>query len=319
MNNKKILVVFTGGTIGSVIENSIIHTDNNTKFTLLNLYKTSLNAHTVEFDTIQPLNLLSENSHPRAWTILIESIEMQLTQTNYDGIIVTHGTDTLAYAANALHFYFSDLPIPLLLVSSDYSLDDEKANGLTNFSYAVDYIVKEKTAGVFVPYQNRNQDVTLHLGENLTCSPQLSSDFFSVSLLNKSDKTTQKFNLKPCFSEKILLIRPYPALNYSHCNLQGVDAVLHDLYHSGTACMTEKWDDCFSLLNFIERCQNEQVAIYLAPALRLENTYESTHILVNKGAMMLWDRTIENAFVKLAFAYGNFFDTTTIHEFLNQN
>lgn len=316
---KKILVVFTGGTIGSSIHNGAIDTDEKTAFLLLEKFEQRSPESNVNFTTLQPYQILSENLAPRVWTTLISAIE-NATPQNYDGIIVTHGTDTLAYSAAALSLYFHALNVPIFLVSSHLPLSNEAANGLDNFSFAVEKIVTENLSGVFVPYCNPNEaTVMLHNAARLTCSPQLSSDFFSVANVNTMPKTVFELPLKPQFSERILLIKPYPSLNYAHFDLKNVDAVLHDLYHSGTACTTEQWGENHSLLNFIARCKSENVPTYLAPALKSADAYQSTLELVNSGATMLWNMTLETAFVKLSLAYGNFSDETLVVSLMRQN
>jgi L-asparaginase/Glu-tRNA(Gln) amidotransferase subunit D len=316
---KKILVVFTGGTIGSSINNGAIDTDEKTSFLLLNQFKQRYPQTNVAFTTLQPYQILSENLSVKVWTTLILAIE-QATPQNYDGIIVTHGTDTLAYTAAALGFYFHSLNIPIFLVSSHFPLSNENANGLDNFSFAVEKIMTENLTGAFVSYRNPSEtSVTLHKATRLICSPQLSSDFFSIADINLNPKTIFNAPLKPQFSERILMIKPYPALNYEHFDLTNVDAVLHDLYHSGTACTTSQFGENKSLLNFIKRCQAQNIAVYLAPVLKSENAYQSTLELNLCGATMLWDMTIEAAYVKLSLAYDNFSDEKAIALFMQQN
>lgn len=314
---KNILVIFTGGTIGSSVHQGTIDTDENTAFLLLQQFKQRQSQINVKFITHQPYQILSENLSPRIWTTLIAEIE-NANLNVYDGIIVTHGTDTLAYTAAALSLYFHELNVPIFLVSSHLPLNNPQANGLDNFCFAVEKIVTEKLTGVFVPYRNpNNAHVTLHKGSHLTCSPQLSSDFFSVAEVSSVLNVDFKMPLQPRFSERILLIKPYPSLNYNYLNLDNVEAVLHDLYHSGTACTTSEWGKNHSLLTFIDRCKQENVPIYLAPALKSADAYQSTLELVDAGAIMLWNLTLETAFVKLSLAYGNFQNLTTINSFLN--
>jgi L-asparaginase len=316
---KKILVVFTGGTIGSSVNNGVIDTDEKTSFLLLAQFKQRYSQVNVTFTTIQPYQILSENLVPKVWSTLITAIENENPQ-NYDGIIITHGTDTLAYTAAALGFYFHTLNIPIFLVSSHSPLSNENTNGLDNFSFAVEKIMTESLTGVFVPYRNPSEKiVTLHKSTRLNCSPQLSNDFFSVSGENTASKTIFDIPLKPQFSEKILLIKPYPALNYDYFDLKNVEAVLHDLYHSGTACTTAQWGKNKSLLHFINRCNTQNVAVYLAPVLKLNSFYQSTFELSRCEATTLWNISIEAAYVKLSLAYGNFADETTIVSFIRQN
>jgi len=336
---KNILVVFTGGTIGSVATGGTINTEGNTSFKLIRLFQQQYNDHPqIHFDTIQPLQILSENLAPCAWKTIIEAIEAARPD-QYDGIIVTHGTDTLAYTACALSFYFNAARIPILLVASDYPLDHPKANGVENFICAVEFILQTcpepcrrvNRAGVFVPYRNQQQTTQLHHGARLTCSLQLSGDFFSVqtksymqfenrqfSLLNPPAKQTLTLStpLKAEFSERILMIKPYPGLNYSQFNLENVDAVLHDLYHSGTACASLQWGENYSLVEFIKRCKKHGVTVYLAPAIKSADAYQSTQVLIEQGAEIIWNMSLEAAYVKLLLAYGNFADQQEIMDFM---
>jgi L-asparaginase len=336
---KKILVVFTGGTIGSAVTDGNINTSGDTASKLLTLF----NAHdaypgTVTFDTITPVNILSENLEPVAWQLMIVAIE-SVDLSQYYGIILTHGTDTLAYTACALSYYFHQLPIPLLLVSSDYPLSNPNGNGLANFICAVDFIRQAIAVGVFVPYRNQGKQMHIHLGSRLTCSVQLTGDFYSIGNRiflayhegefyspDSKQKSIQvnatvhdKLRLSPKFSSRILMIKPYPGLDYSHVNLDEVDAVLHDLYHSGTACSTAQWGDRHSLVAFINRCRRENLPVYLAPALNTENAYQSTRELIDNGAIMIWNMSIEAAYVKLTIAYGNYSKEAAILDFIKSD
>jgi len=331
---KNILVVFTGGTIGSVATGGTINTDSSTAFKLIRLFHEHYGNHPeIHFDTIQPLQILSENLAPAVWKTLITAIETARPE-QYDGIIITHGTDTLAYTACALSFYFNAAKIPMLLVSSDYPLDHPKANGLENFICAVEFILQKNEPGVFVPYRNQQQMTQLHQGIRLACSLQLSGDFFSVqdksymqfenrrfSLVNPPAQRSPAQNtpLKADFSEGILMIKPYPGLDYTRFNLDGVDAVLHDLYHSGTACASLQWGENHSLLEFIKRCGKQGITVYLAPAVKSADAYQSTQALAEQGAKIIWNMSIEAAYVKLLLAYGNFDDQQEIMDFLNED
>jgi len=337
----KILLVFTGGTIGSTVSEGTIDTSGNAPFKLLHLFEQHYPEHQqLHFDTLQPLQILSENLAPTAWTTIIIAIE-KADPSQYDGIIITHGTDTLAYSAAAVSFYFHALKLPILLVSSNYPLDDERANGLENFICAVEFIRQQIATGVYVPYRNPQQAMQVHKGTRLTCSLQLSGDFFSVqgnSAMQFEQGTFEKITpirlrsrqaanlnglntaaVKPNFSDQILMIKPYPGLDYRHFNLSQTGAVLHDLYHSGTACASLQWGEQHSLIEFIKHCKEEGVAIYLAPAIHSPDAYQSTLTLLEHGAQMLWNMSIEAAYVKLALAYGNFIDQQQILAFVEND
>jgi L-asparaginase len=330
---KNILLVFTGGTIGSQLSGDTINTDGKAGFKLLQRFaEQDPKPDSVSFKTLQPLQILSENLHPSHWPQIIAAIEAE-DLSQIDGIIVTHGTDSLAFSAAALGLYFNALTIPLLLVSSDLPLDNPQANGVANFLCAVEFIRQLGLAGVFVPYRNPGHVMQIHLGSRLSSCLPLSSDFISVQsqawmrfedgrfqpLQDLELGTRSPIALKPDFSKRILLVRPYPGLDYSAYNLDSVDAVLHDLYHSGTACASGAVGEQYSLVEFVKRCAGRGIKIYLAPALYSESAYASTRELLDCGAEMIWNTSLEAAYAKLLLAYGNFETPQAISAYLVRN
>ena len=325
-----ILLVFTGGTIGSQARAGTIDTSNNAAYQLIQQFQQhDAQSAAVTFTTLQPLQILSENLHPQAWHTVIAAIERH-DLSQFDGIIVTHGTDTLAFTAACFAEYFRALPIPLLLVSSNLPLDNPNANGVHNFLCALAFIRQQRLPGVFVPYQNPGQCMQLHLGSRISSCLPLSSDFISVQsqafmqfangqFNSAAIKPVSLNNLPPLAARfgRVLLIRPYPGLDYSHFQLNDVDVVLHDLYHSGTACVSNQWGQSHSLIAFSKRCQQLDKALYLASALYSEETYSSTRELLANGAQMLWNLSLETAYAKLVLAYGNFDDASQRNAYLS--
>jgi L-asparaginase len=171
----------------------------------------------------------------------------------------------------------------------------------------------------------------VHQGTRLTCSLQLSSDFFSVQNNPFTVFDNRRFTEYPSitkpqqsivtlqakFDARITMIKPYPSLDYRTINLQQTDAVLHDLYHSGTACATSQWGEQHSLIAFIQRCKAQNISVYLAPAIYSEDAYQSTRVLIEQGAIMLWNLSIEAAYVKLLLAVSNFNNIQQIMDFMN--
>lgn len=140
-----ITVIFTGGTIGSSVQQDFVSTDAQMPYRLLAMYEAEQKkkgAAIPSFRTQAPYTTLSEYMDGSHLNRLIACVQSLLTtdDPDIDGIIVTHGTDTLPFTAAALGMCFAYARIPILLVSSNYILDDPRANGLTNFTAAVDYI-----------------------------------------------------------------------------------------------------------------------------------------------------------------------------------
>lgn len=185
--------IFTGGTIGSHINNSgSISTDPNSPYKLLEMYgqlcKNGSRTDTdITFINSEPYCILSENLSARYILKLIGAVDDAL-KNNPDGIIVTHGTDTLQYSAAILGLIFGSASVPIILVSSDYVLEDKRANGLINYKYAVDFIMRSSASvtcsdaetaghhGVFVSYCNKGGKPTIHRGTRLLPAVPFSAD-----------------------------------------------------------------------------------------------------------------------------------------------
>lgn len=162
-----ILVIFTGGTIGSRLneDEGVICAGHEAPYNLIENY---VDNGTVSFCTMEPYKILSENLAAGNIEMLVNLIQVHYKK--YDGIIVTHGTDTLQYTAAALDIMFDNADIPIMLVSSNYVLTDDRANGQKNFNAAVSFIKDGVAKGVFVSYKNENEPVTFHKGRYIQAS-----------------------------------------------------------------------------------------------------------------------------------------------------
>ena len=158
----KILLIYTGGTIGSTTQNGYIDTNAMRCGQLLSRYDDyakTFRLEPVTFTTVSPYVILSENLTLSHIASLYQCIRRQLAEdASYDGIILTHGTDTLQYTAAALCRLFPALPLPLLLVSANYVLDDPRSNGFANFAAAIAGIRHKSLQGVLVSYQNNTAE-----------------------------------------------------------------------------------------------------------------------------------------------------------------
>ena len=304
-----IVVIFTGGTIGSSLKDDSLSLDSSSHYKLIDDYQKQHDE--IKFKALNPLNILSENIQPSHWTTMIEAVE-DVCLNDFDGIILTHGTDTLSFTANALALYFTTISLPLVLVSSHLPLTNPQNNGHSNFSAAIEFI-KQKISGIYVAYQNPSETSTsIFHAHHITQSPQLSSRFDTIKELaaiiddnectilsaNPIPQTSTK-NMHPLFSEEILYIKPYPGLNYQSFNLQEHHIIMHDLYHSGTCDITK-------LKPFIRQCKRENILLFMAPLYQVEHYYETTQELIDMGVHFLYDISIEHALTKLMFGYRNF-------------
>lgn len=202
-----ILVIFTGGTISSSLTDGYIGPNEANNFKLIDTYKKSNpdKCSSVNFSTAMPYYILSENITGSHINLLADCIDEALASNALNGIIITHGTDTLQYTSAALSYIYPDVPIPIVLVSSNYILGDSRANGAENFAAAVDFIIRCNRSdfpiegiqnsndthvpyntngirhrGVYVSYKNKNESAVIHYGARLLAHMSYSDEIYSV-------------------------------------------------------------------------------------------------------------------------------------------
>ncbi|PZE20556.1 asparaginase [Paenibacillus xerothermodurans] len=327
---QKVLVVFTGGTIGSKKNDRTINVDQAAAYHLIETYHNSVDSRNVQFDTIQPLNTLSENIAPGDWMTLINSLRT-MDFDSYQGIVVTHGSDTLAFTAACLSYAFNGTSIPIVLTASNYPLDDERSNGLRNFAGAVDLILDGPLPGVFVVFENNRGEAVVHLGTRLIQADPFTDQFDSPYGLHFGRMVDHKLRInrhpinpdieqlaqkRPTipferlgFSSGVVCIKPFPGLNYQYYDFtrNKPQAVLHGVYHSGTASARDNDAQLYSLTRFIGYCKDHGVPLYISPLKNVAgDLYSSSVQLLQAGAIALENISTEAALVKLMLAYGSF-------------
>lgn len=331
----KILVVLTGGTIGSKINEKIINVNSSAAYHLIGLYQEKYGTDT-EFEVIQPMNILSENLMPEYWSVLYNCLD-EVKFYEYDGIIITHGSDTIAYTAAMTGFCYAHTSIPIVLIASNYALEDARSNGLANFYNAVCFIREKKANGVFVIFQNNRKENIVYLATRLkeadTYLDQFSSyggvDFGKVKdghferTVHEQNPSLEEVNLpkkKPmiknyAFEKSIVLIHPYPGLDYSRILLDDhVGAVLHCTYHSSTVC---EGVGKYSTIEFVNRCKKQGIEVYASSFKHTQNLYATSAELLRAGAIPLMNISTEAAYAKLILAYNQ--QGMDVKKFMDEN
>lgn len=138
----KITVLHTGGTIASKVDYATgAVTSRFTAEELLGLYP-ELN----EIADIKPemiANLSSEDMRFTHYNLLLDAIK-KAVEEGTDGIIISHGTDTMHYTSAALQYAIENLSIPVILVGAQRSSDRASSDAYSNLKAAVDFIVFNK-------------------------------------------------------------------------------------------------------------------------------------------------------------------------------
>ncbi|MGN1411570.1 MAG: asparaginase domain-containing protein [Oscillospiraceae bacterium] len=308
----KVLVMMTGGTIGSTTKGNIIDVKSNS-YNILKEYNEKY-PNDIEFDTIQPLNILSENFTLDTLETLGNTL-LNVDTSKYDGIIVTHGSDTLCYTSSFLSMITRHFDIPIVMVASNYELNNPKSNGLDNFHGAINLIKSNLFKGCFVVWKDSiTNKLNIHIGTRLRECDSFTDNFQSYGgepfgiiendsiILNSNTiiPTIEEINSKRsplCNSislkNKSMLIKTYTGLDFSNFNTQDVSSIVIYLYHSGTAC-TLNGDN--SILEFISN--NSDKKIFIASLKRVTEHYSTTNDILNSKAIPMYNISVESAYIK---------------------
>ena len=147
---KKILLLATGGTIASK------KSDNGLKpqITPEELLKYIPQAEEIcEIEAVQLLNIDSSNMEPKHWKLMVHAIRENYER--FDGFVIAHGTDTMAYTGAALSYMIQNTKKPVVITGAqkpiDLEITDAKSNLLDSFLYAAD----EKSQGVQIVFDGK--------------------------------------------------------------------------------------------------------------------------------------------------------------------
>ncbi len=135
MKRPKILIIYTGGTIG-MIENPETHALQPFDFSHLMDNVPKVKKLDYEIDNIQfnpPID--SSNMDPTHWRDIALSIEEHYDR--YDGFVVLHGTDTMAFTASALSFMLENLSKPVIITGSQLPIGEVRTDGEENLITAL--------------------------------------------------------------------------------------------------------------------------------------------------------------------------------------
>lgn len=296
-------IIFTGGTIGSTAGERYITPDSKKSYRLIEMYREQY-GDDVEFITDSPYEILSENITCREYPLLAEAVKKMIDR-GVKGVIVTHGSDTLQYSAAFLSYVIPQGSVPVMLVASNYVLEDVRANGLYNFACAVNFIKNSCGRGVYVPYRNRDGVMRVYYGNNILPHDTGSDELRALKGVIYGDYGEGCFvpSGVPCptpvtlydtpenfaTASDVLVIHPYPGMSYP--SLEGYKAVLHCSYHSGTVCTA---DGAFE--RFVAEAERNHIPVYYM-ANDGEKEYASCEQTEGRGVIKLSNITEIAAYI----------------------
>jgi L-asparaginase len=146
---KKLLLLATGGTIASVKgENGL--TPGMTAEELISYLPKQDEKYMIESKIL--MNIDSTNMQPEYWVKMAQAIYNNYDA--YDGFVITHGTDTMAYTAAALSYMLQNLSKPVVLTGSQVPIGFKKTDAKKNIADALLFACEE-IGGVYVVFDGR--------------------------------------------------------------------------------------------------------------------------------------------------------------------
>ncbi len=227
----RVYILGTGGTIASKIEyeTGAVKPAMSAKELLDAVPEIGFVA---EIDAGVLFNILSENMTPEHWERIADEVA-RLIGKGYDGIVVAHGTDTMAYTAAALSFAFRSLPVPVVLVGAQRSSDRPSSDAAFNLHAAVLTAARAPFAEVVVVMHGETGDTyaLAHRGTKVRKMHTSRRDAFQsinafplariwpsenrIELLTREyrERGREKLRLENGFEKRVALVKYYPGMS----------------------------------------------------------------------------------------------------------
>ena len=311
---KKILIIYTGGTIG-MIQDPVTSRLLSFDFDHLLDEIPELNKFKCQLDTFSFENPIdSSNVDPDIWIKLAEIIQNKYNK--YDGFVILHGTDTMAYSASALSFMLQGLNKPVIFTGSQLPIGMIRTDGKENLitaieiagSYQGDLPLVNEVAIYFENELHRgNRTIKVNAAHfNAFSSPNYPT-LAKVGIYMHYDhnallpfiKSELKVNKEFCQDVGILKLFPgmTPAYFEAIINIKGLKGLIIETYGSGNAPNNE-W--------FVEGIKNAHEKEILMVNITQCNQgfveqgrYQTSEVFNIYGVVSGLDLTTEAALVKM--------------------
>lgn len=319
---KKICILFCGGTITMKRNQSGVLAPFYNVKDLLN-FVPQLNQ-LADISIIQLANIDSTNIEPKFWTTLAKKIKENINK--YDGFVITHGTDTMAYTASAISFALHNIDKPIVFTGSQKPITDIPSDASNNLINAVIVASKFKTGAsiVFGPKilrANRSTKVsesTLDAFDSPMVSPLgiISLEPLITSSYLPKIKKTSSFNMT--FDPNIAVIKIIPGLSHKNLNYI-INKDFHGLILEGFG----PGNIPKTLLPFLGKAKDQNLPVIILSqcikGVARMQLYKVGKDALKAGAIPGEDMTIEAASTKLMWLLSQTQDINKIRQLFQTN
>lgn len=285
----RITVILTGGTAGSELQQGIARLPQVDQVERICRQK----AHGDRLSFLRPFNRFSEDIGPQQWLELAETIAAASACS--DGIVVVHGTDTMAYSAGAAALLNRDLTIPVVFTGSMLPSGLPHSDLPGNIEHALG-VVRSNRRGCYLAFHGQ-----LHRASQ--CRNDLSRPGCFASMAENPGYPVAPPlpSERKYFDSNVLQLRLYPGMPLDLITSAALAAsgVIVELYASGTApSMPEH-----SLVDLVALLSGHQIPVCLTRPWGVSDfDYPAWPEILDAGAIDLGDCFTEFATVKLMWA-----------------
>lgn len=277
----------------------------------------------------------SSNMNPKEWKKIADVISKSYEE--YDGFVILHGSDTMAYTASALAYMFENLSKPIILTGSQLPIGEIRTDAKENLITALEIAASKKPNGeATVPEVCIYFDYSLYRGCRATKVQADKFDAFKspnyvllaeagvhIQYNSSAILTSNKQPLKvhTNFSDACASLKVFPGISESYVNAifatPGIKAILIEGFGSGNTT-TDAW-----FISALEKAKNNGLIFFdisqCGGGTVQIGRYETSRHLSSLGVISGFDITFEAAITKMMFLLGQYKDTSTIKELLSKN
>ncbi|MDO5105472.1 asparaginase [Capnocytophaga sp.] len=313
--DSKILLIYTGGTIGMVKD---YQTGVLRAFEFENIYHRIPELAHLDcvIDSVSFKKAIdSSDMNPQHWIDIAEIIEKNYQA--YDGFVVLHGSDTMSYSASALSFMLEGLSKPVIFTGSQLPIGDLRTDAKENLITSIQLAALKENGvsviqevGLYFEYKlYRGNRTTKINAENFQAFvsmnyPTLAESGVHLKVLKEnllSHKNNSKLTVRKTFEQNVAVVKLFPGITEQilngFFNIPNLKAVVLETYGSGNA-PTEQW-----FLASIEKAIKKGIHIVNVTQCSggsvILGKYEASEYLKKLGIINGKDITTEAAITKL--------------------
>lgn len=319
--NANVLLIYTGGTIGMVenAETGALEPFNfsHLRSNMPEIKRLNFNVEAYLFDP--PID--SSDMSPFIWQQIVHVIEDKYDK--YDGFVILHGTDTMAYTASALGLMLDNLTKPVILTGSQLPIGKLRTDGKENLITALEIAADKDAMGlpvvpeVCIYMQNlliRGNRTTKINANNFSAFTSPNYPYLGEAGLNI--RYSDQFILKPDYDKPVnfnyamdphvVILKLFPGISEAvvraHLQIAGLKGVVLETYGTGNSLIDPWFTDL--LHDAIKRgivIVNVTQCLYGGVEM---HRYENGQRLEKLGIVSGYDITTEAALAKLMILFG---------------